>query len=290
MNELQFLKKSVKIEDILAYFGYKVQETQKIEFFIHSPFRQEKTPSFKINKRLNTWYDFGQAMGGSNVDLLIKLKNWTAKEAINFLKNFNPAFSSFPPQNLSKLSDFKPSEPRKDELGINILKTQKIQNKALISYLNSRKIPLKLAKKYLQEIYFKKNEKTYFALAWQNQSGGWNWRNKYLKGCIGSNNFTFFSKNAENVSIFEGIFDFLSAVVYFDKEPSGDVIVLNSVANLAKVELSGYKRINLFFDNDKAGINAKNEIFIKNEEKEIKDYSKIYGDYKDFNEFLMNKG
>ena len=33
---------------------------------IFSPFREEKTPSFKVNDRLNEWYDFGAATGATS--------------------------------------------------------------------------------------------------------------------------------------------------------------------------------------------------------------------------------
>jgi hypothetical protein len=287
-ENLQYLKKSVKIEDILTYFGFDVPQTQKTEFFIHSPFREERTPSFKINTNKNTWYDFGEAVGGSNIDLLIKLKGWDTKEAVNFLKNFSSL--SFPPQDkIFQNSPLKSSVTHEnDRPAITILKEKKIENKALISYLKQRKIPLEIAKKYLSEIYFKNGEKRYFALAWHNENGGTNWRNKYMKGCIGSNSYTFFSKNSKNVTIFEGVFDFLSAVVYFGKEPeSSDVIVLNSLANVKKIDFSKYETINLFLDNDEAGERTKNEFFGRLSKK-VKDYSKIYTGYKDFNEFLTN--
>jgi len=288
MNELQYLKKLVKIEDILNYFGFIIPQTQKNEFFIYSPFREEKTPSFKINTAKNTWYDFGESVGGSNIDLLIKLKGWNTKEAVLFLKSFNSL--SFPPQDkISQNSSLKSLVTHEnDKPAITILKKKKIENKALISYLEQRKIPLEVAKKYLIEIYFKNGEKRYFALAWHNENGGVNWRNKYMKGCIGSNSYTFFSKNSKNVTIFEGMFDFLSANVYFGKEPeSSDVVVLNSLANVKKIDFSKYETINLFLDNDEAGYKTKNDFFSKMDKK-IKDYSKIYAGYKDFNEFLVN--
>jgi len=297
MNDLQYLKKTIKIENILAYFGFNVFNTQKINYFIKSPFRQEKTPSFKINKIKNTWYDFGLGEGGSNLDLLIKLKNWSAKEAIKFLREFdgdNNNFLSLHPQNQNQNYSYDYEnekmgiEQKKEQKVMNILKEQNIKNKALIDYLEIRKISLEVAKKYLTEIYFKNNEKRYFALAWRNESGGVNWRNKYMKGCIGSNNYTFFSRNSENLAIFEGMFDFLSAVVYFCREPENDVIVLNSLANIKKIDFEKYEKINLFLDNDKAGEKAKNEL-IKKYKNKVKDYSKIYAGYKDFNEYLINK-
>ena len=100
---LQQLKQIVRISDYLG-----TEEKEK-EFYIHSPFRAEKTPSFKINPVLNTWYDFGTGEGGTILDLIMKLENKDTKEAVKRLKelagdttttNSNHFFSFPQPYNL----------------------------------------------------------------------------------------------------------------------------------------------------------------------------------------------
>ena len=69
-----------------------------------------------------------------------------------------------------------------------------------------------------------------------------------------------------------------------------DYIVLNSTSNLSKAirPLGGYGRIHCFLDNDKAGMEAVQEL---REEygMRIRDASHIYGGYNDLNDFLCGK-
>ena len=61
--------KQLCIVDYLASIGYHAQYVKAGQYWYRSPFRQEKTPSFKVNSRLNEWYDFGAATGGDLVEL-----------------------------------------------------------------------------------------------------------------------------------------------------------------------------------------------------------------------------
>lgn len=69
-----------------------------------------------------------------------------------------------------------------------------------------------------------------------------------------------------------------------------DYIVLNSTSNLSKAirPLGGYGRIHCFLDNDKAGMEAVQEL---REEYglRVRDASHIYGGYNDLNDFLRSK-
>gem|GEM_PF-4687033 len=50
--------------------------------WFHSPTRREKTPSFKVDLNKNLWYDFGIGEGGTLIDLVIKLNNYSVPEAL----------------------------------------------------------------------------------------------------------------------------------------------------------------------------------------------------------------
>ena len=69
-----------------------------------------------------------------------------------------------------------------------------------------------------------------------------------------------------------------------------DYIVLNSTSDLSKAirPLGGYESIHCFLDNDKAGMEAVQEL---REEygMRIRDASHIYGGYNDLNDFLCGK-
>jgi DNA primase len=46
---------------------------QGTNYWYYSPFRNETQPSFKVNERLNVWYDHGMGEGGTILDLSAKL-------------------------------------------------------------------------------------------------------------------------------------------------------------------------------------------------------------------------
>ena len=61
--------KQLRIVDYLASLGYHPQSVTSKQYWYLSPLRNERTPSFKVNDRLNEWYDFGAATGGDLVEL-----------------------------------------------------------------------------------------------------------------------------------------------------------------------------------------------------------------------------
>jgi len=255
-------------------------QADKKEFFICSPFRNEKTPSFKINTQKNIWYDHGSGEGGTNIDLIMKLKNCDTKTAIAYLKQSNNDFSFHLPINpqISQIEDEKPK----------IRKIQILQNQALTDYLKSRKINIDVAKQYLSEIYYTQKQKNYFAISFKNDKNGYEVRNPYFKGCIGHKSITTIkTQNSKVVSIFEGFMDFLSAITHYQKTPANNVIILNSLSMLKNLDLSDYAKICLYLDNDKAGKDAVNKL--KSKYNNIIDFSNIYKNYKDFNDFLNKK-
>jgi hypothetical protein len=164
---------------------------------------------------------------------------------------------------------------------------QHLQNRALIQYLKSRAIPYHIALKVsqLKEAYYTSNNKQFFALAFENDSKQYELRNKYFKGCTGKD-ITTIPGRGNGLNLFEGFFDLLSAKTLFKKESHNTNIVLNSLANLNKVDFSGFQRINLFLDNDQAGITAANEI-IKQYPVAVNRSQQIFRHKKDFNEYLL---
>lgn len=278
MNSQQ--AKQIKLVDFLQV------QNEKNEFFIKSPFNQnENTPSFKINQEKNIWYDHAQGVGGNIIDLVMQLNNCDFSSALKLLESsaVNTTFSFSP----AKKETSKTSQ--KSELQIK--KIQSLQNDALVDYLKKRKINTDIAKKYLKEIYYSQDNKNYFSLAFENDNNGYETRNPYFKGCIGSKDITTIkgTKNKE-LSIFEGFIDFLSALTHFKKEIfKSDVIILNSVSNKSKIEellySNQYSKIYLFLDSDKAGIETKQSFYAINNN--CIDCSNIYQNYKDFNEYLI---
>lgn len=67
---------------VLAMQGYSpIKETAK-ELWYLSPFREERTPSFKVNIGSNTFFDFGEGIGGTIIDFWCRYQRCDVKTAI----------------------------------------------------------------------------------------------------------------------------------------------------------------------------------------------------------------
>ena len=279
MNSKQ--AKNLSIFDFLKSQGINPKHTKGNKAFYVSPFRSETKASFNVDVDKNIWYDYGTGEGGRIIDLVTKMFNISVSQALNMLLNTN----------ISNNNHFFSFYQQNSNTAIKIQHIQPIQNKALIQYLTIRKIPLNIAKTYLKEVYYNTNNKKYFALGFKNDKGGHELRNKYFKGSTSPKHYTSIKNNATSLNIFEGFFDFLTALAYFKTvKPGNDTIILNSLAFLDKIipKLKSYKRINLYFDNDKAGQKAV-ELIIVNHSLVINQAAKIYPNHKDFNEYYKTQ-
>lgn len=86
--------KQINMVDFLIRLGYQPQKTNNNDIWFFSPFRCEKTPSFKINKIMGIWYDFGEGRGGTIIDFIMRLKQCNLKEALNYLESSSFSLTS----------------------------------------------------------------------------------------------------------------------------------------------------------------------------------------------------
>ena len=278
--------RSICIVKTLAKLGhFPTKESEKEAWFL-SVLRSETQASFKVSKQINRWYDHGIGMGGNVIDLITQMMKCSVKEALAFLDKDIAVFSF--QQQPRFTCQFQVS--KKIENKITVIKTNKIEHPALIQYLNSRKIPLKIAKKYCIEVWYQYNEKTFFAIGLKNHLGGWELRNKFFKNCCSPKWYTYLKKGKDQLIIVEGMFDLMSLAVS-DKEiiDCSDIIVLNSIAFIKKITpfLNDYQKVVLFLDNDESG-NKKTTYLLKNYTNAI-DHSSSYKNFKDLNEKLMGE-
>jgi hypothetical protein len=273
--------KKIPITHYLATKGIQPKTVKNGSAWYNSPFRNETTPSFKVDRQNNIWYDFGTGTGGNLLDLVMNFEKTSVTGALMILQRpelSNTRFS-FSQQQNSKSNT------------IEIKHLQPLQNRALVQYLNSRKISQSKAVNYVQEAYYQVNEKQYFALAFRNDLNGHELRNKYFKGSTSPKAPTTIKSTPGALNIFEGFIDFLSALEYFNtRKPKFDTIVLNSVTNLDTIlnTLNDYLQISLYLDNDDTGQQAAETI--KKVHPKVKDFSKIiYPKFNDFNDFLLSR-
>ena len=274
--------KQIPIELVLQKMNYKPSKTNGFDVWYSSPLHEEKTPSFKINTKINRWYDHGLQKGGNIIDFIAIKFNYTIPEVLKFLKNYSDeSIFSFQKQK-NIVSNFSETETK-----VNIIKVTEIQHYALKEYLENRKIYHYENEPNLKEVHYEVNAKKYFGIGFQNRSNGFEIRSKYAKICIGKKDISLGVKGYKNkLRIFEGFFDYLSFLNKFKSD--SDFLILNSIALINRCDeiLSNYDEIELYFDNDAAG-----DLYTKSTQekfKNAKDCRGFYKDFKDLNEWLVN--
>lgn len=129
--------------------------------------------------------------------------------------------------------------------------------------------------------------KRYFAVAFGNESGGYEIRNPFFKGCVPPKDVTLLPVGSATCNVYEGFMDYLSAraLGIGGKE---DHLVLNSVSNVARAyrHLDGYGRIKCYLDNDEAGRRTLGALLARYGGR-VSNCSGIYDGCKDLNEHLQ---
>lgn len=275
--------KNIKLVDFLAGLGHNPVVQRGNCVWYKSPFRTEKEASFKVDLQKELWYDFGKGKGGDIITLGKEI--YQTDDVSHVLRCFESKRMVLKPIAIS--CPLKEAQPVFQELEI-----RPLANRILLAYLKERCINVETAKEICREAYFKRNGKSYFAIAFPNVSGGYEIRNRYFKACIAPKDITHIIRGPEKrrCYVFEGFMDFLSFRSAFPHQEEGDCLVLNSVSNLPKASptLLRYDDIYCCLDNDDAGRNA--VLMIKEKYgNRIHNLSQEYSGYKDLNDYLCRK-
>ena len=169
---------------------------------------------------------------------------------------------------------------------LEIISVQSLTNPYLLRYIAERGIPLSIANRFCSEIRYNNTNRTYYAIGFANDAGGWEIRSPYCKGCIALKAITTVSKGTDHLQIFEGFMDFLSLQT-LNPSSTCNAIVLNSLALLPHIQekIKGYKQVESFLDSDDAG--RKSFEILKQFCPHIIDSSVRYREHKDLNEWLV---
>jgi hypothetical protein len=274
--------------DMVDYLGSLHINPSKIrgdQYWYNSPLRSERTPSFKIDRKLNLWYDHGMGKGGNLVDFGVLYFNCSIAD---FLGRLNQPNTSFPfHQSDVLLKDNNNNAASK----IRLIEVKNITDSRLLGYLGRRAITGEIANTYCMEIHFEVNRKQHSCIGFKNNAGGHELRNAYYKGTIAPKNFTFMQNGHSTVAVFEGFMDFLSFITEKEKLLTipANYLILNSLAffEKARMLMENHNNIFLFLDNDEAGKN----ITAKATASTAKyiDKSGIYSQCKDLNDWLVNQ-
>ena len=285
--------KELKQVSIIGYLrGKGINPTSKSGsyFMYNSPLRNDPTPSFSVSPTKNTFYDLGNDSDKGNIiELVMRMERMSFVDACQYLDSQDLMKENEKPLSLSSSQN-----PNNETKNYEVTAMKDLQHPALIRYVEKRKISLHTAFSYLKEIHYKNAKGNFFGVGYQNDNGGYVLRSEIMKKPInlGSSGIkTFAVAGSTSISIFEGVFDFVSAVEYFKRPPRCTAIVLNSVSNLSKAmpQLTGADTIYSYLDNDDAGRKATQRM--RDAGLNILDQSSIYSahNFKDFNDFLIKK-
>lgn len=152
--------------DMVAYLhgiGYEPSRIKNADYWYLSPLKNERTPSFKVNRRLNQWFDFALGKGGNLIDFGILYFGCGVAE---LLQKFAGSFSFRQPvANLSGILA---------ESKITVLKDYEVTSYFPMRYLKKRRIDHDITAKFCWDVQYKTGGKIYYAIGLRNNSAGQN--------------------------------------------------------------------------------------------------------------------
>jgi len=182
--------------------------------------------------------------------------------------------------------------PRKptDKTGKTLLRyVLPLTNSALTNYLSQRGISVVTAFCQCKEVHYEIDGKSYFAIGFQNDTGGYELRNRYFKGSVSPKDITTFSLPTDDCMIFEGFMDYLSYLTIENLlHPQTDTVVLNSAVFLDRAMdfLCRHDAVHSYLQNDSTGKQVLSDM--SRQHSNVMDLSGLYENYKDLNECLVN--
>lgn len=248
----------------LKSLGFEPTSVRNQDYWYRSPFRRERTPSFKVNRYRNIWFDFGDGVGGDLIDFGVRYFNCSVSKLLEYLLNNSlPGNLSFHPHMLKAgptppEAKYPASENKEADTGkVLILGDRPLMADSLVQYLKSRCIPINIAQAFCREIDFELYGRRQISIGFKNDKGGYELRKEHFKASSSPKAVTLIDQGSNELTVFEGFFDFLSCqVLQLDSTRSSNVLVLNSLSffSQAKEIMDKYKVVNLYLDRDEKGM------------------------------------
>lgn len=274
--------KSIPLATFLSQLGHSPVKAQGHRLWYKSPLRQEHTASFKVQTDINCWYDFGLGRGGNIIDLTAVL--YHTDDLLYLMDCIAKCVSVPSPQTVASSFGQRHSAPSFTDIEV-----VPLRHHTLVAYLQERGIPAQIAVAHCKQIHYSCRGKRYYAVGFANESGGYETRNRYFKGCISPKDISLRRIRdgpSTDVAVFEGFIDYLSAITLGIIQGT-DAIILNSVSNVGKAipYLRDYSLIHCYLDNDNAGRNTQSELARQFDN--VIDRSILYSQFNDLNDFLI---
>lgn len=267
--------KEINLNDFLSWLGCSPDKTDhEGNTWYCSPFRNEKTASFKVFANGKNWIDFSESphRSGSNaqaakfasgtiIDLALHYWQLDPKDIKGALEQIrskagNPTTPSQAkrPNNQTAQDTDRSTEPS----GLNLLDVYEFSQwtgkgrsrnfSPQAQYLSNRGLNPTLCAPYVHTVKFSGNKtpkKAWYGLGFRNDAGGYEIRAKFgdtnFKGVVGAKDITHIKPKAPShrLHIFEGYTDFLTALHILPAEidPKDEhFLILNSAALIARAK------------------------------------------------------
>jgi len=99
--------------DLIRYLeslGFLPQKIRGEDYWFLSPLRDEKTPSFKVARKTNLWYDHGFGNGGDLIDFGVLFHRCSIREFLQKLTESKELNFSFQPPITTQQKEIKNAE------------------------------------------------------------------------------------------------------------------------------------------------------------------------------------
>jgi len=147
--------KNTNLVDYLSSLAFKPSRVSRSDYWYISPFRDERTASFKVNRSPNRWHDFGDGESGNLIDFGVLFYR---RSVADFLKKIRSSFS------FQQLKG-QPLNEEDDSKKIKIINEKRMASLMLSRYLHKRRIPVDLTLKYCRQIDYDLYGKAYYVIA-----------------------------------------------------------------------------------------------------------------------------
>lgn len=286
MNSKQ--AKAEPLPEFLGRLGHVPTSIRGHDVWYRSPFRlNERTPSFKVDRQKNVWFDHGMGVGGTIIDLMVHLEG--ESDIGRVLERIAGVLGS-PPKERVVMPAIRVTDGAGEKPQAVIERVQSIEDQKLEAYVRERGIPLDLARLYLQEVAYRVGDHRFRALGFANDAGGFEVRSPNFKGTLGTKDIRFFPlSGSPRAAVFEGFFDFLSVLAHYRKDRAeANVLVLNSMAmidrGMARLQSAQVSKLYAYLDRDAAG--EKGLATLQDvPDWQVLDGSGLYAGFKDANAF-----
>ena len=260
------VRENISMVRLLKNLGFTPAKRVGSDLFYVSMLDEGDVPySFVVNEDSNLWYDHSFCQGGDAVDFAVLFwKPVTHQDAIIKIQ----IALGLPGSEIVNNNDkSRTGAGGKTNTVFQIESINEIgTTDALTNYLKRQILGEEFSGDLKEVFYSKKGTggetdesmRTYFGVAWQNECGGWEIRNKYFRTVVGHKGVTFIPRSPESLIVFSDYFSYLTwkGGLNFPQEES--VLVLNhhDLIHAGLAIAQKFKWFQLYLDRSQAGFKA----------------------------------